>query len=338
MPQHILSLPSFKSLRVYHAHSASISSLSISPFPPPLPTSKADPVNRLAAKHRASSARSLSTAQDATSTPPKQAQVPHSVSNAIYIGSSSIDGNVCIASLIDPKDVQLRNFGRPLKAVSLSPEYKSDRSYLSGGLAGNLVLTTGGQSGKSSVSNTSGVGGVSASSWLGALGLGSNAGKDQILHSGEGAISTIKWSLSGMYVAWVNEKGIKIMRSNLHLDAGQSEFAWKRISHIDHPNRAGWDEMAGVWKAHVEWIDQDGLESDDNFFEPNDTIEPLQNPSVGILSGMNPLKGNAKVRRAERMVVGWSGTIWIINVHSGGLGTGKEPGERKAGRAEIETM
>lgn len=220
----------------------------------------------------------------------------------------------------------------------MSPDYRSDRSYLSGGLAGNLVLTMGGQSGKSSVSNINGGPAASAAGWLGAIGLGANTARDQVLHSGEGAISTIKWSLSGMYVAWVNEKGIKIMRSNLHLESGESDFAWKRISHIDHPNRPGWDEMAGVWKAHVEWIDEDGLESDDNYEEPNGTVEPSQVPFMGILSGRNPLRPSPRTRRVEKMVVGWSGTIWIIDVHPGGLGIGKEVGERKAGRAEVVTM
>lgn len=241
----------------------------------------------------------------------------------------------------------LRNFGRPVKTVAMSPDYKNDRSYLSGGLAGNLILSTGGRSGTSSTSNASG-GVASASGWLGSIGLGSNHGKDQILHSGEGTISTINWSLSGMYVAWVNEQGIKIMRSNLHLDAGESDFAWKRISHIDHPNRAGWDEMAGVWKAHVEWIDEDGLESDDDFAETNGVVisETPQISHGGLLSVRNPLRQSPKARQVEKMVVGWSGTIWIIDVHPGGAGAEKErtvgnekaAGPRKAGRVEVVNM
>lgn len=230
----------------------------------------------------------------------------------------------------------MRNFGRPVKTVAMSPDYKNDRSYLSGGLAGNLILSMAGRSGTSSTSNASG-GVASASGWLGSIGLGSNHGKDMILHSGEGTISTIKWSLSGMYVAWVNEQGIKIMRSNLHLDAGESDFAWKRISHIDHPNRAGWDEMAGVWKAHVEWIDEDGLESDDDYAETNGVVTP-QISHGGLLSVRNPLWQSSKARQVEKMVVGWSGTIWIIDVHPGGAGAEKAAGPRKAGRVEVVNM
>lgn len=217
--------------------------------------------------------------------------------------------------------------------MALSPEYKSDRSYLSGGLAGNLVLTIGGRAGTSSTSNTVGGAAASASGWLGSIGLSANTGKDQVLHSGEGAVSTIKWSLSGKYIVWVNEQGIKIMRSNLHLESADTEFAWKRMSHTDHPNRPGWDEMAGIWKAHVEWIDEAGLESDDGYSATNGTLEKPQDPP-----DVQRLKAPQKSRRIEKLVVGWSGTIWIINVHPGGAGTGKEVGERKIGRAEVVTM
>lgn len=228
--------------------------------------------------------------------------------------------------------MQLRNFGRPVQALGLSPDFRNDRAYLSGGLAGSLVLTTGGRAGTSSNATTIGAA-AQASGWLGSIGLGTNSGKDQVLHSGEGAISTIRWSLSGKYVVWVNEQGIKIMRSNLNLESSETEFAWKRISHTDHPNRPGWDEMAGIWKAHVDWIDEAGLESDDGYSTTNGLADKVQDPP-----DVQRLKATSKSRRIEKLVVGWSGTIWIMNVHPGGDGIGKEVGERKSGRAEVITM
>ncbi|KAL9134067.1 MAG: hypothetical protein Q9175_004754 [Cornicularia normoerica] len=328
---HVLSVPSLKPIRVYHAHSASVSGLSISPFPPPLAATKMDAMNRVASEHRGSPRPS--TPKQNNKSPSQQQPVPITPSNMIYIASSSIDGNVCVACLTDTKDVQLRNFGRPVQTVSLSPDYRADRSYLSGGMAGNLVLTVGGRLGTSSTSTTTGSAAASTSGWLGAIGLGGNTGRDQVLHSGEGAISTIKWSLSGKHIVWVNEQGIKIMRSNLHLETGESEFAWKRISHTDHPNRPGWDEMAGIWKAHVEWIDEAGLESDDGYPPSNIAVEKLRDPP-----DLERLKAPLKRRRTEKLIVGWSGTIWIINVHPGGAGVGKEIGERKIGRAEVVTI
>ena len=238
-----------------------------------------------------------------------------------------------MSSLTDPKDVQLRNFGRPVQAVALSPDFKTDRSYLSGGLAGSLVLTVGGRSGTSSTSTTTGGAAAQASGWLGSIGLGTSTGRDQVLHSGEGSISTIKWSLSGKYVVWVNEQGIKIMRTNLHLESGETKFAWKRISHTDHPKRPDWDEKAGIWTAHVDWIDEAGLESDDGYSTTNGSAEKFQDPP-----DIERLKAVQKSRRVEKLVVGWSGTIWIINVHPGAAGVGKEVGEKKIGRAEVATM
>ncbi len=219
----------------------------------------------------------------------------------------------------------------------LSPDYRNDRSYLSGGLAGNLVLTVGGRSGTSSTSTTTGSTAASASGWLGAIGLGSNTGKDTVLHSGEGAISTIKWSLSGKYVVWVNEHGIKIMRSHLYLES-EHESAWKRISHVDRPNRAGWDEMAGVWKARVEWIDESSLELDaDPMTAPSGSNGNLTRASTTSETRTLGTK-RAKASKVEKLVIGWGGTVWIISVYPEGPGMGKEIGERKVARSEVVSV
>ena len=112
-----------------------------------------------------------------------------------------------------------------MQAVALSPDYKNDRSYLSGGLAGELIHTVGGPTGVRSNANTSSAS-QTAQGWLGAIGLGGHSGKDTILHSGEGTITAIKWSLSGKFVAWSNEHGIRIVRTDLPLDSADSDNAW----------------------------------------------------------------------------------------------------------------
>ncbi|KAG8529108.1 uncharacterized protein KY384_005743 [Bacidia gigantensis] len=321
------------SIRSFRAHQASITSVSVSPFPPPLAATKVEGHHQKPAhKTKAPTPSAPRNAKDSPqSKNTQQPPVPLIPSNAIFIASSSIDGHVFVTSLTDPKDVQLRNFGRPLHAVALSPEFKSDRSYLSGGRAGSLVLTVGGQTGTKSDATTTGAA-ASASGWLGSIGLGSNTGKDQVLHSGEGAISCIKWSLSGKYVVWVNEHGIKFMRSNLHLESMESDLAWKRMKHIDHPNRPGWDELAGIWKAHVEWIDEAGLESDELF--------PTKSPNDGVAepADIERLRMTQKSRTIEKLVVGWSGTIWIVNVHPAGAKTAKAPAQDRAGLVELITI
>ncbi|OCK79301.1 hypothetical protein K432DRAFT_394022 [Lepidopterella palustris CBS 459.81] len=330
---HVLSIPSFQSLRLYNAHSASITAVSVSPFPPPLPTARPDvgasrPVETSNTPQKPPSAAG---GQAPPPRPPRQAPIPATPSNSIFIATSSIDGHVCVSSLVDPKDVTLRNFARPLQAVALSPEYKSDRTYLSGGLAGNLILTTGGQAGVRANANTSNAA-AAAQGWLGAIGLGGNTGRDTVLHSGEGSISTIKWSLSGKFVVWVNEHGIRIMRTNIQLESADSEFAWKRIGFIDRPNRRSWEEMANVWKARAEWVDDKGLESDDDsVIIPNGSsqhaTETKDDPTLPQRRFSRQQNGMKK-KRMEKLVVGWGDAAWVIHVNPGGAGFGKDVGER----------
>jgi vacuolar protein sorting-associated protein 41 len=294
----------------------------VSPFPPPLPLARSDTVNRLVSDTHVSGFKT-SSGSPGQNQSPRQAPVPATPSNSIFIGTASIDGNVCIWSLVDSKDVLLRNFGRPVQALALSPEYKYDRNYLSGGQAGSLVLTSGGQAGKRENANLGGAA-ATAQGWLGAVGLGSSSGADKILHSGEGTISSIKWSLSGKYVLWVNEQGIKIMRSNLHLESSDYGFEWKRLSHIDRPNRQGWEDMAGVWKARAEWVDRNNLEQDDDGKQ-----------DVPAANGKSSTSTSPKF---EEAVVGWGDTVWLIRVYAGGVENGKEAGDRKIGRAEVTNM
>ncbi|PMD42030.1 hypothetical protein L207DRAFT_580708 [Hyaloscypha variabilis F] len=328
---HVISLPSFKSLRAYRPHvNAYISCISISPFPPPLPTALPEGVSRVASQAQTPNRVPPVKSDSPRSSPyvPPTEVIPNIPSNAIYIGTSSLDGTVCVQSLVDLKDVQVRNFARPVQAVALSPDYKNDRTYVSGGLAGNLVLSVGGRTGTISTSTTTGTAAATASGWLGAVGLGTNTGKDTVLHSGEGTITTIKWSLSGKYVAWINEHGLKLMRTNLHLESADAESAWKRIGHVDRPQDEGWEEMAAVWKGRVEWIDERSLETDEDDKARETSVS---SPATARLK-QQVSKSNMRI---EKLLVGWGGTIWIINVHPGEVGVGKNAGERSVGRPEI---
>lgn len=310
---------------MYHAHSASVTSISISPFPSPLPVSKPDPLVRTATEDQGKP--SSSSASIRTQSRPSQAPRPSVSSNSVYIATSSMDGNVCVASLADPKDVILRNFGRPVQAVALSPDYKTDRTFLSGGRAGDLILTAGGRVGASSNSTTMGGAAATASSWFGTMGLGTNNGKDTVLHSGEGAINVIKWSLSGKYATWVNEEGIKIMRTNLHLNSADSELAWKRVGHIDRPNRPGWEEMASVWKARAEWVDESSLDTLDDLISKDSSSHASDSESPSL---------SATGEKRERLVVGWGGTVWTIDVYPDR--PNKNIREQKLGSVEVSTM
>ena len=228
----------------------------------------------------------------------------------------------------------LRNFARPVSAVALSPEFKSDRTYLSGGLAGNLILTVGGKSGVSANANTNSAA-AAASGWLSSIGLGSNTGKDMILHSGEGAINSIKWSLSGKFVAWVNEQGVKVMRTNIQLESGDSDYAWTRIAHVDRPARPRWEEMAGVWKARAEWINDANLETDDE--EPASNGQQRNTIPNSTPSAMGSTKVGRLISRKkpEKLVIGWGDSVWILSVKPESESAGKETGKRNGGHASI---
>ncbi|OAR02173.1 hypothetical protein LLEC1_06551, partial [Akanthomyces lecanii] len=325
---HVLQLPSFQPLRVYHAHSASVTSISISPYPPPLPsaqTSAPGPPTNLPSQPRSQDASPAAASKRSR----EPVQIPKTPSNDIHIATSSMDGNVCVQSLIDMKDVQLRSFGRPVQSVALSPEFRSDRSYISGGLAGQLLLTSGGGPGRST-STTIGTAAATASGWLGSMGLGSNTGKDTVLHSGEGTINTIKWSLSGKYVAWLNEQGIKIMRSKSQHENDDSDDAWKRVGHIDRPQTEEWDTMASVWKGRAEWIDEKAIESD----EAVDSKQGGASASAAASRAKAPTHTGPQKTAMERLLVGWGAMIWIIHVHSDGS-PAKKNGNNAVGRAEI---
>lgn len=313
-----------------------MTTVSISPYPPPSNTAKPEVAMRAVSQATASPAHRPDSQQSATNAaatarkPREAPQVPNIPSNNIYIATSSMDGNVCVQSLVDMKDVQLRNFARPVHSVALSPDYKNDRTYLSGGTAGSLILTVGGAPGRST-STTVGTAAATASGWLGSMGLGTNTGKDTVLHSGEGIVSAIKWSLSGKYVVWLNEHGIKIMRSHLYLDSGDPDDAWKRIGHYDRPQTDEWETMAGVWKGRVEWIDEQSIPANDG---DKESEEAAISPAAERLR----LQQDKDKKQVERVLVGWGGTIWIIHVHPGGVGVGKNAGERSLGRAEMAKM
>ena len=319
--KHVLSIPSLQVLRTYHAHSASITAISISPFSSSLQSPLTPPpVLELQQKSPAASIKSATLSGSSPRSPRPAGQ--RSSTNSTYIATSSIDGHVCVSSISDHQDVTLRNYARPVQAVALSPEFKRDRTYLSGGLAGNLILTSGGQAGVSSNANTNSAS-AAASGWLGSIGIGQNTGKDTVLHSGEGSISTIKWSLSGRYIVWVNEQGIKIMRTNLYLEPVESESAWKRIGHIDKPGRPAWTDMAGVWKARAQWVDEAYIESPEGALgrlskvhsSAAEPVPPGRSPSV------TPQKpGPRSVKRIEKLVVGWGDTVWTIHITSGERG------------------
>jgi hypothetical protein len=127
----------------------------------------------------------------------------------------------------------------------------------------------------------------------------------------------------------VNEQGIKIMRSDIKLDSEDADYAWKRIAHVDRPYRAQWEEMAGVWKARVEWINESNLESDEEDISHSNGAQSSANASETLRMSKN---GQPKRKKAEKLVVGWGDSAWVLQVTPE---TTLKSGERVGGSATI---
>lgn len=98
-----------------------------------------------------------------------------------YLASASMDGTVVIGSITDEKEITASDFHRPLNAVSLDPNYKTTKAFVSGGMAGNVVY--------------------SERNWLGRR-------IDTNLYQGDNAIVAIYWI--GNLVIWMSDEGISV--------------------------------------------------------------------------------------------------------------------------------
>ena len=58
-----------------------------------------------------------------------------------YFATGSIDGTVVIGSIEDAQDISGFDFKRPIHAVVLDKNYASTKTFVSGGMAGDVVLT-----------------------------------------------------------------------------------------------------------------------------------------------------------------------------------------------------
>ncbi|KAG0255570.1 Vacuolar protein sorting-associated protein 41 [Mortierella polycephala] len=138
-----------------------------------------------------------------------------------FIASASDDGKVVINGLFMDEDNErhIFNYKRPVKAVALEPHYarSNARQFVSGGMAGQLILNEKG--------------------WFG--------NRDVVLHSGEGPIYAIKWC--GNFIAWSNDLGVKIYDTTTE----------QRITFIDRPGsspRADLFKCRLCWRNETELL------------------------------------------------------------------------------------
>jgi hypothetical protein len=112
------------------------------------------------------------------------------------IASCSDDGTVVLNGLASA-DCESFTYQRPVKSLALHSKFarKGNRQFVSGGLAGQLLLNEKG--------------------WF--------TNKDKVVHSGEGPVYAIAWADS--LIAWANDTGVKIY----------DNVSNQRITYIDRP-------------------------------------------------------------------------------------------------------
>ena len=126
-----------------------------------------------------------------------------------FVGSCSQDGTVVVSSLFG-SEASTHWYHRPVRAIALDPDYAARRTFATGGLADQLVINSRG--------------------WFGS--------KDSVVHSGEGAVQTIR--MAGHMLAWANDLGVKVY------DAQHA----KRVSYIE---RTPGSPPAHIFKCHLRW-------------------------------------------------------------------------------------
>lgn len=102
-------------------------------------------------------------------------------SDGSYVATASIDGTVVIASVEDPRDIITASFRRPVYAVALHPEFLSNKSFITGGTAGQVLLSEPG--------------------WL-------RSRSDKVLAQGFGTVTSLAWR--GNQLLWTNDDGISV--------------------------------------------------------------------------------------------------------------------------------
>ncbi|KAG8815210.1 Vacuolar protein sorting-associated protein 41 [Serendipita sp. 399] len=157
------------------------------------------------------------------------------------IATASLDGQAILHTLSTATTAGY-NFKRPLRTIALEPNYANSpsKSYVSGGMAGELILTS-----KSHLS----MGGLE--NVLGGLGLGGGGGMqtNKVLHSGEGPIWIVRWK--GDVIAWANDFGVRVY----------SVSKGERIAFVDRPKdspRADLFQCSLTWR-HLSTTDADEL-------------------------------------------------------------------------------
>jgi hypothetical protein len=136
-----------------------------------------------------------------------------------YVASGSEDGTVVITNLFTKESVR-HAYARPVHAVALPGDYTNKVMFAAGVADGRFIINTKG--------------------WF--------STKDNVIHAGEGPITSVKWRRE--LLAWANDAGVKVY------DVSTSE----RISIIEGTGENGQPPpSAELYKCHLCWSKDDTL-------------------------------------------------------------------------------
>lgn len=125
------------------------------------------------------------------------------LANDEFVATASIDGTTVISSILDPSDLAQASYRRPVHALALHPDYRDHRCYISGGTAGQVILSEKG--------------------WL-------KSRSDKILAQTQSTILAIAWPTPSRLL-WCNEDGITVFDPEMSIVVN-------RISRSPHSPRA----------------------------------------------------------------------------------------------------
>ncbi|QLL34949.1 hypothetical protein HG536_0H03240 [Torulaspora globosa] len=141
-------------------------------------------------------------------------------SDNIYFATGSIDGTVAIGLLEDPSNITSFDFRRPIQAVVLSEDYATHKTFVSGGMAGEVIL--------------------SQRNWLGNR-------VDTTLVKGEGPIMGI--FTIGDIILWMNDAGITFC----------SIHSKTQLLNVKFPNDGSDEVRPALYKPHVHFPESDRI-------------------------------------------------------------------------------
>lgn len=229
---HLFSL-SGTLLKTYRPHSASITDIQISA---PLPS--------VAPLHNPALNAATFLPLPTNLTAPSLPTTPPETDSLIIsdtIATSSLDGQAILHSLASGTTTGY-NFKRPLRSIALEPSYNSSqtKSYVCGGLAGDLVLTYRSSLSLGGLENMFGL----TPNLVPNFGLGGGGQSQKIIHSGEGPIWTIRWK--GDVIAWANDAGVRLW----------SVSRGERLAFIEREQDS---PRADLFQCTLQWVDEGSL-------------------------------------------------------------------------------